>query len=198
MSVLNPYASWGTGSNSSNIPSIQGALPHVDFSGRSEPKWVTFTFAPQSGTDVLNSTVIDQERRARFYITTSIQNGIRTTIISDSGRQPAARIEWQGQPIIELRTHSNSIPRQYASQFVQVAPDGRSKAMVVNNKHFQWTQIPQEGVIRWNNISYNPAEPVGALYRTQGVVSLSIAPSAVALGLLDIGILVATLFSASG
>ncbi|TFK26615.1 hypothetical protein FA15DRAFT_588176 [Coprinopsis marcescibilis] len=196
MATLNPYAGWTPQtSGSSSIPSIQGALPYIDFPGAREAQWVTFRFASQGG-DIFNCVVVDPESHPRFSIVTSIQNGTRTTLLRDGNGGLAGRIEWSQQPVVELRTYVNNIPRQPASTFITRSTDGASKLMTLKGKTYQWTRMPQQGIIGLLNVSYNPQERLGALFKTaDGVVCLSVSPTVVAEGLLDVAVLVTILFS---
>jgi hypothetical protein len=203
MSTFNPYAQagWGSAGSASghSIPSIQGALPGINFSGPSEPRWVSFRFASPTGgpTDVSNCAVVDPENRTRFTIRTAVQPAGRLTSIHDPNGGVVAKVEWQPQTVIELATPINNIPRQYSSQFLKRSTDGSSISMVLKGKVHTWTRSPQEGVIRWSNTSYSPAEQLGALFKVSasGIVCLSVAPSAISQGLLDVAVLITVLVS---
>ncbi|KAF6756227.1 hypothetical protein DFP72DRAFT_1067034 [Ephemerocybe angulata] len=206
---MNPYAQGGwsnplsqfPGAAGGPIPSIHGALPHLPAgipAGR-EQDLARFRFEPQGGSNpsVLSSTVMDSNSRPRFYITTTNGGGSvpDVTSIKDESGGLAATIEWQLHPVVQLKTYINDIPRQFSSQFLPLSQSQTSRTMTVKGKNYQWTRDPERDCVYFHNVSYTPREFLGVLSRaSDGAVIITLLPTTVAQGLLDVTVLVATMF----
>jgi hypothetical protein len=136
------------------------------------------------------------DSRPRFYLTSNnSSSGAIITTIKDEGGSLAATIEWQLHPVVQLQTYINNVPRQFSSQFLPLSQSRTSREMSVKGKSYQWTRDPERDCVYLHNVSYTPREYLGYLSRSSGgPVVLSILPSAVSQGLLDVAILAATLF----
>lgn len=205
---MNPYAQGGWDNplnqfpgavRGAPIPSIHGALPHINsgIPAGGEQQHLSFTFEPQGSpnTGVLNCIVMGADSRPRFYISSTNSASGAITSIKDEGGSLAATIEWQLHPVIQLQTYINNIPRQFSSGFLPLTHSGTARSMRVKNKEYQWTRDPERECVYLHNISYNPREYLGYISRSSGgCVMLSVLPSAVSQGLLDVAVLATTLF----
>jgi hypothetical protein len=208
MSFLNPYAQGGWDNPLNQfpgavrgvpIPSIQGALPHIPsgIPAGADQQHLSFIFEPQGqNSGVLNCIVMGPDSRPRFYITSNnSSSGAVITTIKDEGGNLAATIEWQLHPVVQLQTYINNVPRQFSSQFLPLSQSRTSREMSVKGKSYLWTRDPERDCVYLHNISYTPREYLAYLSRSAGgPVVLSVLPSAVSQGLLDVAILATTLF----
>ncbi|KAJ3517540.1 hypothetical protein NMY22_g13942 [Coprinellus aureogranulatus] len=205
---LNPYAQGGWDNplnqfpgavRGAPIPSIHGALPNVSsgIPAGADQQHLSFVFEPQGSpnTGVLNCIVMGADSRPRFYISSTNSSSGAITSIKDEGGSLAATVEWQHHPVVQLQTYINQIPRQFSSQFLPLSQSREARSMTIKNKTYQWTRDPERDCVYLHNTSYNPREYLGYLARSSnGSVVLSVLPSAVSQGLLDVCILATTLF----
>ena len=195
----NPHNNYGEGSEGGPIPSIHGALPYIPsvLSGRSE-QLITFRFQPHPPTNsILDCVVVGSDSRPRFYVSTGAAQDATpaVTTLKDEGGNLAATIEWQYHPVVQLKTYSNTIPRQFSSQLLPLSSNQSSRTMSLGGKSYQWSRDPERDCIYLHNISYSPRELLGFLSRgPDSAVQLSILPVAVSQGLLDVAALVSILF----
>ena len=199
----NPHSEFQELSYGAPIPSIHGALPNLSNNSQTSEQLLSFRIAPLSplGT-ILNSTVAGPEGRMRFAISTtapkagsdaaSMTPGI--TSIKDEEGNLAATVEWHLHPIVQLHTLANTVPRQFASQFLPLSQVKSTRAMAVKGKTYQWSRDGERDCVYLHNMSYAPPEFLGFLTRASGnAVVLNVLPSGVSGGLLDVAVLSAVL-----
>ncbi|KAF6756193.1 hypothetical protein DFP72DRAFT_810737 [Ephemerocybe angulata] len=211
---MNPYAQGGRKNHSTGqlpsaaggrIPSIHEARPHIpiDIPAGPEKDCLPFSFdfhSPQTRS-VLNSTVLTQRASKwvpLFFITTTSGGGEPVsdliTSIRDEWKRDVAAIEWKREPIVQLKTNNNEITRQYSYQFLPLSQSGTSRTMTIEEKTYQWTHDFERGRVYFHNVSCSPPEFLGFSSRkSTGPVKLSLLPTTIVQGLLDVVVLAATL-----
>ncbi|KIK02655.1 hypothetical protein K443DRAFT_511697 [Laccaria amethystina LaAM-08-1] len=193
MFTNNPYAQAGW-YNPQNPHSINGQpwnanAPHPPTFGAlpsqngSTPTKLTFEFP-----DVLNCAVTGPG--GKTYL--SIVSNNASTLISKPNGEPVARVEWQAQPLVEIR---NVVGRQLVSSWLPLSADHSYRTMTVGGRAYAW--VPRSGSIVLCTAGPNPPEEFARIARTSRNIVMEITSEAVHAGLFEVGV-VATVLLQSG
>ncbi|KIY49472.1 hypothetical protein FISHEDRAFT_41131 [Fistulina hepatica ATCC 64428] len=201
MTSQNPYAAggWPNPGNPNSInnvpwspsappqPSVYGALPLSV-----PPRTVvfqSFTFTSFS-PDILNCSVLGPQARPYFRVITDTPTP-GFTLIYHYNRGPAVTVtQWSPHAVVEVR---DIVKKQRASQWLALAPDGRSRMMEVRGRRYVW--MPQADLICLYTATMGSTPPtlMGRISRGNRTVTLELTSDAIQIGLLEASVLATTL-----
>ncbi|KAE9404649.1 hypothetical protein BT96DRAFT_1071446 [Gymnopus androsaceus JB14] len=181
---FNPFAGWsqaGQGGsalrdiNNGIAPSTFGALPY----GQPPPAANLITFEISSfSPDILNCTVTGPNRQRYLRVVTDPENPTYTLFQKSQGRN-CALVEWQRQPLVEIRDVMSKYP---VRDWLRLNSDRRARTMQFQSVRYTWA--PQDNYINMYTTGSNP-EFLARISRGHGTIMLDLTNQAIQLGLLD-------------
>ncbi|KAK1226198.1 hypothetical protein PQX77_010780 [Marasmius sp. AFHP31] len=171
---VNPFSAWNSGMGGN----IYGALPG---SGSASSGLMTFVFT-SFNPNVLNCTVAGSNGQPHFQVSSDASMPGFTVLKRSDGR-PFGVIEWRSHPVIEIK---DSVKKQFASQFLQLSRDQRSRKMTFDRREYNWVPQPNQVDIIWlHRESSGQTPPLARIAKSGRDIHLELSPEAIQAGLLQ-------------
>ncbi|KAJ7605190.1 hypothetical protein FB45DRAFT_756936 [Roridomyces roridus] len=174
---INPYSAWSNRAGS-DIPSVYGALPFASNASTSHIVLFSFTdFSPS----ILNCNVVGRNTGLHFRITTDPSSMPGYTTITDQEGKRISLIEWKDRPLVEI---SDIFSKRRVADWLTLSRDASHRVMKVKGRKYVWTPR-QKAICLYPTETSTPALLGQITREDDGTISLEIAASAVAEGLLE-------------
>ncbi|KAE9406162.1 hypothetical protein BT96DRAFT_963661 [Gymnopus androsaceus JB14] len=161
-------------------PSTLGALPY--WQPPPPTNLITFYITSYNPADILNCTVIGPDQERYLHVVTDPHNPMYTLfqkIQASGGSRSCALVEWQRQPLVEIRDVMSKYPIR---DWLHLNSDERARSMQFQNARYTWA--PQDRYINMHSAGSNPVF-LARISRGHGTITLDLTNQAIQLGLLD-------------